>query len=130
MTIHYRRIVDYMRHALGTRDLADIARLKPNHESEPPRIAGGSAITAEAISRRWELPGLPLTSRSELADAKTLEQRDAYSRNIENFIGTVKVPIGLAGPLRVNGLHAHGDFYVPLATTEAALVASYSRGAS
>src|SRR5204862_7541677 len=33
-------------------------------------------------------------------------------------------------PLRVNGLHAHGDFYVPLATTEAALVASYSRGSS
>ena len=38
--------------------------------------------------------------------------------------------MGLAGPLRVNGLHARGDFYVPLATTEAALVASYSRGAT
>ena len=35
----------------------------------------------------------------------------------------------MAGPLRVNGLHAHGDYYVPLATTEAALVASYHRGA-
>src|SRR5258708_33994367 len=34
-----------------------------------------------------------------------------------------------AGPTRVNGLFAHGDYYVPLATTEAALVASYSRGA-
>src|SRR5438105_8257598 len=52
-----------------------------------------------------------------------------YRHNIENFIGTVKVPIGLAGPLRVNGLFAQGDYYVPLATTEAALVASYSRGA-
>jgi hydroxymethylglutaryl-CoA reductase (NADPH) len=54
---------------------------------------------------------------------------EAYRRNIENFIGTVKVPIGLAGPLRVNGLFARGDYYIPLATTEAALVASYSRGA-
>ncbi|MBI4641983.1 MAG: hydroxymethylglutaryl-CoA reductase, partial [Candidatus Tectomicrobia bacterium] len=47
---------------------------------------------------------------------------------IENFIGTAKVPVGLAGPLRVNGLFAQGDYYIPLATTEAALVASYNRG--
>jgi len=48
--------------------------------------------------------------------------------NIENFLGVAQVPIGLAGPLRVNGEHATGDFYVPLATTEGTLVASYSRG--
>ena len=48
--------------------------------------------------------------------------------NIENFIGIAQVPIGLAGPLRINGEHAQGDFYVPLATTEGTLVASYSRG--
>ena len=39
-----------------------------------------------------------------------------------------QVPIGLAGPLSINGEHAQGDFYVPLATTEGTLVASYSRG--
>jgi hydroxymethylglutaryl-CoA reductase (NADPH) len=49
--------------------------------------------------------------------------------SIENFIGMAQVPVGLIGPLRVNGLHAHGDYYVPLATTEAALVASFHRGA-
>ncbi len=48
--------------------------------------------------------------------------------NIENFIGTVQMPLGLAGPLRINGEHAQGEFYVPLATTEGTLVASYSRG--
>ena len=48
--------------------------------------------------------------------------------NIENFIGVAQVPIGLAGPLLINGEHAHGEFYVPLATTEGTLVASYSRG--
>lgn len=48
--------------------------------------------------------------------------------NIENFTGVAQVPIGLAGPLRVRGEHARGDFYVPLATTEGTLVASYNRG--
>ena len=50
------------------------------------------------------------------------------SGNVEQFIGVAQVPIGLAGPLRVNGEHAQGDFYVPLATAEGTLVASYNRG--
>jgi hydroxymethylglutaryl-CoA reductase (NADPH) len=48
--------------------------------------------------------------------------------NIEQFIGAAQVPIGVAGPLRIDGDHASGDFYVPLATTEGTLVASYNRG--
>jgi len=48
--------------------------------------------------------------------------------NVENFTGVAQVPIGVAGPLRVRGEHAHGDYYVPLATTEGTLVASYNRG--
>ncbi len=48
--------------------------------------------------------------------------------NVENFTGVAQVPIGLAGPLRVNGEHAKGDFLIPLATTEGTLVASYNRG--
>ncbi len=48
--------------------------------------------------------------------------------NVENFIGAAQVPIGVAGPLLVNGEHARGEFYVPLATTEGTLVASYNRG--
>lgn len=53
---------------------------------------------------------------------------DVLPGNIENFIGVAQVPIGLAGPLKINGEHANGDFYVPLATTEGTLVASYNRG--
>ena len=52
----------------------------------------------------------------------------AMRGNVENFIGTVQMPLGLAGPLHITGEHARGDFYVPLATTEGTLVASYSRG--
>ena len=50
------------------------------------------------------------------------------SGNIENFIGVAQVPLGLAGPIRIHGEFAKGDFLVPLATTEGTLVASYSRG--
>ncbi len=48
--------------------------------------------------------------------------------NIENFSGVAQVPIGLAGPLRVNGEFAQGEYLIPLATTEGTLVASYNRG--
>jgi len=48
--------------------------------------------------------------------------------NIENFTGVAQIPLGIAGPLRIYGEHAQGDFLIPLATTEGSLVASYSRG--
>lgn len=66
---------------------------------------------------------------------KKLEHINRYSfepgttrGNIENFVGVAQVPIGLAGPLKVNGEHAQGEFLIPLATTEGTLVASYNRG--
>ncbi len=51
-------------------------------------------------------------------------------RNCENMIGTVQVPVGVAGPLFVQGEYAQGNYYLPLATTEGALVASVNRGCS
>jgi hydroxymethylglutaryl-CoA reductase (NADPH) len=48
--------------------------------------------------------------------------------NVENPIGAAQVPLGLAGPLSMRGEHATGVVYVPLATTEGALVRSYERG--
>jgi hydroxymethylglutaryl-CoA reductase (NADPH) len=50
------------------------------------------------------------------------------SGNIENLFGVAQVPIGLAGPLLVNGEHAQGEFYVPMATIEGTMLASYNRG--
>jgi len=48
--------------------------------------------------------------------------------NIENLFGVAQIPIGLAGPLLVNGEHAQGEFYVPMATIEGTMLASYNRG--
>lgn len=53
---------------------------------------------------------------------------DSLPGNVENFVGIVQMPVGVAGPVQINGEHANGLFYVPLATTEGTLVASYSRG--
>jgi hydroxymethylglutaryl-CoA reductase (NADPH) len=85
--------------------------------------------TPEAIEARWQLFDLPSEARGALLDSRAYTEREIFEGNIENFIGTVKLPVGLAGPLRINGLFAQGDYYVPLATTEGALVASYARGA-
>jgi hydroxymethylglutaryl-CoA reductase (NADPH) len=48
--------------------------------------------------------------------------------NCEGLFGVAQLPIGLAGPLLVNGEHAKGEFYVPMATIEGTLIASYNRG--
>ncbi|MCP4481448.1 MAG: hypothetical protein GY817_01280 [bacterium] len=53
---------------------------------------------------------------------------ESIKGNIENFIGTTQMPIGVAGPVKVNGEHAQGIYYVPFATTEGSLVATYQRG--
>lgn len=60
----------------------------------------------------------------------SLDVEKVTKRNIENMIGAVQIPLGVAGPLQVNGEYAKGEYYIPLATTEGALVASTHRGSS
>ena len=77
-------------------------------------------------------------SRREWVEKKTgcrLKHVGSYSisseemrGNVENPVGAVQIPLGVAGPLLIRGNHANGTFYVPLATTEGALVRSYERG--
>ena len=90
-----------------------------------PRLADN--YSAEAIAQRQrfiaEKTGVELKHV-----AHSSQDLESLMGNIENPIGVAQVPIGLAGPVRINGEHAKGDFYVPMATTEGTLVASYSRG--
>jgi hydroxymethylglutaryl-CoA reductase (NADPH) len=86
----------------------------------------------------------------ELNDCKTTKQRNTFlekklslslstltqatvdvDENVhcENRIGSVSLPLGVAGPFFVQGEEIKGEYYLPLATTEGALVASVNRGA-
>jgi hydroxymethylglutaryl-CoA reductase (NADPH) len=103
-------------------------RLKPDRLSPAAPVPKSRSESPETVARRWQLLACADDVRRAVADDATMSGLDAYVGHIENFIGTVKMPVGLAGPLRMRGLHASGDYYVPLATTESALVASYSRG--
>lgn len=64
-----------------------------------------------------------------LIGEKKFDELKQLEGNIENYIGMSMIPTGIIGPVRVIGSAAQGDFYVPLATSEGALVASYHRGA-
>jgi hydroxymethylglutaryl-CoA reductase (NADPH) len=89
--------------------------------------AGDNNYSAEMIGERQRF--VQEFSGVELHHVAAYSFDPAETRgNIENFTGVAQVPIGFAGPLRVNGEHARGDFLIPLATTEGSLVASYNRG--
>ena len=60
----------------------------------------------------------------------TLDMEKASKRNIENSIGVLQLPMGIAGPLKINGQYCKREVFVPLATSEGALVASINRGTS
>ena len=84
-----------------------------------------AAIRREALER---LKGASM----EHSGSFTLDAQRAASRHCENFLGAARIPLGVTGPLTILGEYVSPDeeIYVPLATTEGALVASANRGCS
>ena len=109
------------------------------------RRGGAAAVPARSQDRPDPVPGRGHYSESARLERlrwlreRTGERLDAFtsvpfdptslSGNIENLVGAVSVPVGLAGPLLVTGEHVSGEVVAPFATTEGALVASATRGA-
>ncbi len=127
-----RRMIAAM---LTGRSVEDIAKQSRPDTTTPlkPWIRPAKRLEPTFTAANWKTllanSGATEADKAELYDAKAQEQLERYEHNVENYIGTLRLPVGVIGPLRVNGIFAKGDFYVPLATSEAALVASYGRGA-
>ncbi len=125
-----RSIIDSIFQNKSPQELAaQLSLRQPLDEPLPEGFSSGADMSREAQAKRlavFERKGLAL---DYLAGKQQINDPAIFEGNIENYLGLAQIPIGVIGPLRVNGLYAHGDFYVPLATTEGALVASYQRGA-
>jgi hydroxymethylglutaryl-CoA reductase (NADPH) len=97
--------------------------------SKPDRIPRDqdNDYTREMASQRAAFVAEMTGAKLDTVSSYTIDP--ALTRgNIENFTGTIQVPLGIAGPLTMVGEHAKGDFYIPMATSEGTLLASYSRG--
>ena len=89
-----------------------------------PRMMAQGYTSEDVTFRRDWVAQKTEASLSHVANCSI--PTESMRGNIENPIGSVQMPLGVAGPLKVDGEHAQGTFYVPLATTEGALVRSYA----
>ena len=130
---HVQRLIDYLEQSLsrtrgdgvGHNDLIGEYRCQIPTES---RATKENDHTREMASQRaFKFIEAMTGAKLDTVASYTIDPA-VTNGNIENFIGTAQVPIGIAGPLTMVGEHAKGDFYIPMATTEGTLVASYSRG--
>lgn len=114
-------MIEKIRENLNRNSVADAGKKRLPVEyntSEEGTVSRRTFIHSETGKR------LPL-----LYGEQSFNNLNTLEGNIENFIGMSMIPTGIIGPLRVTGTAAKGDFYIPLATSEGALVASYHRGA-
>ena len=109
-------------HAEQVRPLDPGADASQGIPTDEPYSQAGQGLRLHYIRARLS------TELPNLSSIVPFAQHERWKGNIRNFIGMAQVPVGIAGPLLMRGLHAQGHFHVPLATTEGALVASYSRG--
>jgi hydroxymethylglutaryl-CoA reductase (NADPH) len=81
--------------------------------------------------KTWRERGLFLQKKLSISlehiQKTTIDEEEFV--HCENRIGSITIPLGVSGPFSIKGEYTKGEYYVPLATTEGALVASVSRGA-
>ncbi|NNG01157.1 MAG: hypothetical protein HKM93_17330, partial [Desulfobacteraceae bacterium] len=137
--IHHPRYWEATADTQSDSDSEHLARSLTDLESPPASPAAGIDPTTiprvhrqlhyqqEAVSARLDWAGQ--VSGADLKYlAKNIFKPEALAGNIENYIGAVQIPVGLVGPILINGLYCRGYVPVPVATTEGALISSMTRG--
>ncbi len=87
-----------------------------------PAITDSSREALNERRRRLREAGYAI---DQISGSGTEIEPTELAGSIEGFIGFAKVPLGVAGPIRIQGSAAQGDFFVPFATSEGTLVASF-----
>lgn len=96
----------------------------------PAAMTRLASLTRAVKIRRVLVSRTPATSQtSSLLESSKLPYKGYNYENVhgaccENVIGYMPIPIGVAGPMIIDGQH----YYLPMATTEGVLVASTNRG--
>lgn len=109
--------------------LIENIRNKTNGEPRKTCFPMEEMVSAEGQKKRLHTLKIETGKDLPLLSGKSKnDHTNELEGNIENYIGMTQVPTGVIGPLRILGSAAKGDFFVPLATSEGALVASYQRG--
>jgi len=98
--------------------------------SRAPRLPSATDASAEAAARRRSVLGEAGHRLEHVAGTGPEIDPAALAGRIEGFVGFARVPLGVFGPLRLAGDRARGEFHVPIATSEGAMVASFQHVAN
>jgi hydroxymethylglutaryl-CoA reductase (NADPH) len=133
MPISGERAREIVERQIGAQDRQALKQrlspLSPKVRGLPPRVPEPLGWDAAAQEKRLRFLRERGVEVPHLAGRAERPAPEFFRGNVEHYLGIAQVPVGLIGPLRVSGVHTRDDVYVPLATSEGALVASYDRGA-
>lgn len=127
---HSKKLIEKLSSVTDFESLIKRAMSERQHLPDDKKLPLEASPSEEGKKEKWQfLKEETNCEAATLVGDEGVAKAEHFRGNIENFIGVTQIPTGIMGPLHVIGTAANGDFYVPMATTEGALLASYHRGA-